>query len=1791
VLCFMLICSLLLPAAPNSVMAEAEPVNLALGKTVTASQHCSGCGTPRQNIVDGNADTYWQTNDADVTDSQIWIQVDLGESKTFNRVVLKGLETSKTESFKISYGNLSSPEISMTPVTQFTSDVTIDLPAEATARYVRLDIQTISGLTTKFRSLAELEIYHIVSSGEPSEPPVDPEPADPEPADPEPVDPQDPVGPQEPQLPEPGQDPAQHVNLAPNYTVKSSSNCGSCNPSIHRDNVKDGDTSTYWAPTGWDFTGVNPDGQPDEAAHLYIEADLGADQWLSRINMQNMNTQYITSYKITFTKNGETTPSHTVTKNKSDFNGSNETVILSPVVKSRTVKVEYFIDPARTSRFNVLAELQIFGQVAGGTNPPEEPPPAEEPEQPSNPPAPTVIQSVYFLSGDQGVRLDHDQWLKLGAEGQLQLHPVVVMTDHTSRTPSGDEVTYSSSDESVVNVNAAGLISVSGEGVAYVDAKLALNGGTEQASARIWIDTYSSAKDPSTINLVYKKPVTSSTFCKAGSCNGSIGTYDYYINDGDLSRYWRALSSDFRDNNKQAWVAVDLGKPMAFNKIVMNISIADVSHYELLVSNDGSSWTEVYATKFLTTREEVALLQEQNARYIKFNAHMIAASKPILYEMEVYHTDDPPAPPLPNGIKDFFLASESKTKYDYKEDIVLAPAQGLKLQAGIVMYEPADAEALEDIVVTYESARPEVATIDQEGNIQALTRGASILTVTAKYRTQTKIDRVIAVVEDPSAYYATTTLKHDRLITKIGDPAVLETGELTAPIVHITPHVNLTAELELFKAEESVYSIPAMQLTTGQAVELPLELDMSEGFYMVRMKFTDEQQEVWYDQLYFTIQNSAKIAASGQSIIAYIGDNGKLNYVPDYKGNQIIDFSNSGYQGGGVKLPDVKAAIVVNPGEGDDTARIQEAIDYVSKLPLNAEGFRGAVVLSRGTFQLDSALYISKSGIVIRGQGDSDEGTILHSTGTEKRNILEVGDNVTTPVILENTRENITDLYVPSGGRTFHVADASGFRVGDSVMVSRYSNSSWIHEINMDVILEYDAGIVQWEPFELMMDRVITQIDGNRITIDAPVVNAIELKWGGGSIVKYDDSNRLDNIGVENLKVTVEFDASEKDGNEYIDEDHAAGFVNLNNVKNAWVRNIHAKHLTNFLVFTGRNTKWITIQDSRMDEHVSIVTGSRRYSFYYSGQLALGQRLSTDGARHAFTYNSRVVGPNVFLDAISTNNHNRSEPHQRYSVGGLYDNVIGRLNVMDRGRYGTGHGWAGANFVLWNVEDELTVQRPPTATNYSIGFVGTVLPGDFKNIEVGSRKGQPREDGYFEHNGQHVQPVSLYKQQLADRLGAEALENILETSVGGEELDTPKPAPIDEPAEDGPSSVPNTPAGDLLKIEVNSQGNKTATAKVSKDQARQALTNGKINLIASAADIDQVVLELPAASLTDLAEQPVILTIEGGISEYRLPLHAIDWQRISASMGVSTEDIQLILEISKATENEDFKWNRADVKPVTSFISYHLYAKSGDQTWPINQFGKHYVDRVIPIEAASFSPGKATGATIDPVTGALSFVPTVFEQRDGKWFAVLKRNSNSIYVVMEYERSFDDLDGHWARAEVERMASKLLVNGVTDKSFAPDGHITRAQLIAMLVRGLGLSPASAKQADFKDVQSAAWYYADAATAVEAGLITGYEDHSLRPDQVVTRNEMVTILHRAMHYAGGQTVSGTDALAAYEDSRTIPAWAAESAAELIQAGIVEGKQPGIFSGQDTATRAEAAVIISRVMKHLGFIYSE
>jgi len=483
---------------------------------------------------------------------------------------------------------------------------------------------------------------------------------------------------------------------------------------------------------------------------------------------------------------------------------------------------------------------------------------------------------------------------------------------------------------------------------------------------------------------------------------------------------------------------------------------------------------------------------------------------------------------------------------------------------------------------------------------------------------------------------------------------------------------------------------------------------------------------------------------------------GDLVYQMDERGQRIADYSACGYRAGDEPLPEVVATIpaarwvAVSPGPGDDTAQLQAAINTVSAFTPDTNGWRGVVALAAGEYQLADTLKITSSGVVLKGAGsDPATGTRLRATDPRQYTVIQVLGSGSRSIVSGTTR-NLVQTLMPAGARSFQVDSTTGLAVGHTVIVKRPSPANWIADLGMDLLgpgTGGDPDVVPWTAGskDLVFDRVITRIEGRWITVDAPIPQSIETRYGGGQIWRYVWTGRIQQVGIEDLYGFSDYATP-------TDEAHAWTFIELGKIQHGWVRNITAQYFGFSAVYAGAGCKWVTVAGSRCLDAVSIITGSRRYSFYIDdAELCLFVDNFARKGRHDFVLGSLVAGPNAFVHCTAESAYADTGPHHRWAVGTLFDNVTvggNEINIQNRGNAGTGHGWAGAYSVVWNsTANALRVRNPPTARNWVVGSTGAILASAFP---VGADP-----DGTYDGSGPAGRPVyprSLYHSQLQQRL-------------------------------------------------------------------------------------------------------------------------------------------------------------------------------------------------------------------------------------------------------------------------------------------------------------------------------------------------------------------------------------------------------------------------------------------------------
>lgn len=261
-----------------------------------------------------------------------------------------------------------------------------------------------------------------------------------------------------------------------------------------------------------------------------------------------------------------------------------------------------------------------------------------------------------------------------------------------------------------------------------------------------------------------------------------------------------------------------------------------------------------------------------------------------------------------------------------------------------------------------------------------------------------------------------------------------------------------------------------------------------------------------------------------------------------------------------------------------------------------------------------------------------------------------------------------------------------------------------------------------------------------------------------------------------------------------------------------------------------------------------------------------------------------------------------------------------------------------------------------------------------------------------------------------------------------------------------------------------------------------------------------------------------------------------------------------VIELSVALDGKTVSWNNPNA-PVTVAIKYQPTAaelKDPDHivVWYIDGNGK----------VQTVSNGR-----YDAETGTVTFSTTHFSK----------------YAVAYVTKSFDDIAGLAAEKEIEVIASKGIMSGVTEDTFDPEGMVTKGDFIAYLINTLGLT--AEVKANFADVKATDPNYNAIGIALELGILTGTSKSKFNPNKLITKEEMAIYTVKAMKLSQKTLKAATRRdLSKYSDASKVSGSAVNSVAKLVKSGILKITGDKINS-KGNLTRAEVAQILYNIYK--------
>lgn len=377
---------------------------------------------------------------------------------------------------------------------------------------------------------------------------------------------------------------------------------------------------------------------------------------------------------------------------------------------------------------------------------------------------------------------------------------------------------------------------------------------------------------------------------------------------------------------------------------------------------------------------------------------------------------------------------------------------------------------------------------------------------------------------------------------------------------------------------------------------------------------------------------------------------------------------------------------------------------------------------------------------------------------------------------------------------------------------------------------------------------------------------------------------------------------------------------------------------------------------------------------------------------------------------------------------------------------------------------------------------------------------------------------------------------------------------------------------------------KGSNLEISKDLLQQTITDAAAlkssdyssetwAIVAAALDKAEKILKDPSATITSLDEMRVELENAIKSLEFALSIVAIEDVKIETEVGSAPK---LPAEVTVTLSNHTIQKTLV----VWDEIHSSSYAQAGSFQVKGTVAGTDMkAIAIVTVKAkdsnqSETDPGNVSNPSSNPSSGA-------------KPEATPNPGTGSDQGSGIKPKSFIDTVGHWANKDIEALVSKGILKGITDQNFAPDKTINRSEIAAILARALGLEVKGSTS--FKDVPQDKWYSDSVIATADAGLIKGYEGNLFDPTKPLSRQEMAVIMARVLELKG-KSPKISDAsqavLATYIDADQAGIWSKQALATCIELGLIQGTPDHKLNPKSNLTRAEAAVMISRLLTYLG-----
>jgi trimeric autotransporter adhesin len=933
--------------------------------------------------------------------------------------------------------------------------------------------------------------------------------------------------------------------------------------------------------------------------------------------------------------------------------------------------------------------------------------------------------------------------------------------------------------------------------------------------------------------------------------------------------------------------------------------------------------------------------------------------------------------------------------------------------------------------------------------------------------------------------------------------------------------------------------------------------------------------------------------------------------------NKSISLSNAS----GVRLykqgttTPVSASVQVNPSNNrqliiDPTANLQEGSTYyvnidagaIADLAAGGTSFAGLSGTSSWTFQTISA---DKTAPVIQSATMYSNSTIrLQYNETLDASVSLLTSSFSVTVNGETRR--LSNAYV--SGESAYVTLETGVAVGQKVTIS-YSASSVrpIRDLTGNMATSFSSREVTNGVDSVLPKPRDGYVSGSTLTLyfSESLKNVSSYAYQQFSVTADGYSKGINSLSQSGSAVTLYLSSSVSNG-EVVKVSYSPGSYplqdsrgqNIAGFNDYFVRNYNDTKPPELTTVEGSGNKVILTYNEALS--TTSIPMNSQFSVLVNNSAVYVTKVEISGSQVTLTLaSSFTTNQTVTLSYVS-------------GVGGIADlngNLAGYINLQPVNYKAVTEGISSATVVNDTISVVYASSLAPVASFPVNQFYVTVdgvrrslLSASISGSTVTLKLSSPVTTGQVVVMSYMTGGTLLYDSagNVMKGYSNMPIQNLTGVTNGG----TTTPGQ--------PSYLTALPANNLGKsgysLGVNSTQASTTRSKYGQTVNQYALDSQKVKesltfLTANSGSNALLVFEVPetekaaavAVPLNPLMEvyssgKTATFAVKYGDTMYELPVKQIPFTQISrVTNTTSFANVYLTIRmetVPKANQATPVTNGKLSVNTLNDPVAVEVMAANGlnGSSAEITHSGEIsiWLNRQVPSSTSSL-------ASYDLTSRTASHLPSTVKSGSTGALFTGQVEGNAVVGPVVGNIYFSDTLKHWAKNDITELANKLIAEPRTSSSkFEPEKNITRAEFAVFIAKGLGLAGDETNARRFPDVSSGTTA-AYIGAAAKAGIINGNADGTFKPNSNITREQMALMMVRAMEYAGYDTSmngASTATLTKFKDAAKIQS--KDTVAKAVKEGIIQGVSTNTFQPQGNATRAQAAVMLKRVLDKLNYI---